>query len=115
MLLSTSPPRRLQVRIGHGLGGLQRESPGEYREAREEPALDFRQELVAPRKGVAKRLLAGGGVARAAGEELQAAAEALQHSLGREQRDAGGGQLDREGQAVEAARTAPRSHLHSPP
>ena len=77
------------------------------------------QQLVAPLDRRAQGLLPGGRVARARGQERQALVESSEELVRAEQRDACGGQLDRERQAVQppadlADRLGrPESVLHS--
>ena len=62
-----------RLRSADGFRRLQREAAGEDGEAAEEGLLLRGEEVVAPGDGVAHRLVAGGLVARAAGEQLQGA------------------------------------------
>ena len=85
-----------------GLGGVERAAAGEDGEAREERLLVRAEQVVAPVDRRAERLLAGGQVARAAGEEVEALLEPREQRLRREQLRARGRELDRERQPVEA-------------
>ncbi len=76
--------------------------PCEDGEAREERLLVGAEQVVAPVDRRAERLLARGQVAWAAGEEVEALLEPGEQRLRREQLRAGGGELDREREAVEA-------------
>ncbi len=58
---------------------------------------------MAPLDRGSQRALAGGRITRAAGQEVEAAAEPLEDRRGRERAGAGGGELDRERQPVEPA------------
>src|SRR5438874_1287497 len=81
---------------------LQGAAAGEDGEPGEEGTLGFVEEVVAPIYRAAQRLLAGGEVPCAAGEELEPALQAGEHGLRGEEADAGDGELDSQGQAVEA-------------
>ena len=61
------------------------------------------EELVAPVDGRSQGLLALGEVARAAAQEAEPVVEPVAQDLRREQPEAGGGELDRQRQAVEPA------------
>ena len=61
------------------------------------------EQVVAPLDRRAQRALALGHIARAAGQERENRVEALEEQLGREELRPGGGELDREREAVEAA------------
>lgn len=88
--------------IADGFGGFERAAADESGEAAEEAALGLVEEIVAPVNRVAKGLLAFGKIEGAAGEELEAALEAIEDSGGRKNAGAGGGELDRQREAVEA-------------
>ena len=90
------------IAAADGLGRGERAAAGEDGEAREERLLVGAEQVVAPVDRRAERLLAGGQVARAAGEEVEALLEPGEQRLGREQLRTRGGELDRERQAVEA-------------
>ncbi len=60
------------------------------------------EQVVAPVDRAAQGLLAARDVARAGAEEVEPAREAVEDRGGGEDLDAGGGELDRERQAVEA-------------
>ncbi|HEX6553433.1 MAG TPA: hypothetical protein VF026_11780 [Ktedonobacteraceae bacterium] len=89
-------------RVGDGLDSLKRTAPSEDREPTEELLLGVGKQLVAPGDGRPHGLLAGGGVACAASEHLQGLAETGEQGLRREQPSACGGQLDRQGQPIQA-------------
>ena len=60
------------------------------------------EQVVAPGDRAAQRLLALGQVARSGGQDAELMLEALEDRVGREELDAGRGELDRERHAVEA-------------
>jgi hypothetical protein len=76
--------------------------PGEDGQPGEQGLLAGVQGAVAPVDGGPQRLLAGGHVAGPAGQELKTLAEPGQERLGRKHPEAGGRQLDGEGQPAEA-------------
>ena len=94
--------RQEVVAAADGLGGVERAAAVEDGEAREERLLVGAEQVVAPVDRRAERLLARGQVAWAAGEEVEALLEPGEQRLRREQLRAGGGELDREREAVEA-------------
>ena len=69
--------QRVEVGVADLLGGLQSAAAGEDGEAREEPALGGREQVVRPLDRRPERLLAGIGVAAPA-EQVEALREALQ-------------------------------------
>ncbi len=93
--------QRVEHVAGHLLGGLQRPAAGEHRQVRERAPLALVQQVVAPLDRRPQRALALGRVARAAGQQVEPAAEALEDRRRGEQPRAGGGELDGERQAVE--------------
>lgn len=86
-----------------GLRGLEGEAAREDREAPEEDLLVRGEQAIAPVDGGPQRLVARQCAAAAAGEEAEAVVEALLELADGEAADAGGGELDGEGDAVEAA------------
>ena len=86
---------------GYGLGGIEREAAREDGQPAQQRPLGLGEEVVAPVDQRAQRLLAAQRGARAAGEQAEAVAEAVGDLLGRQHRDAGGRQLDRERYPVE--------------
>ena len=76
--------------------------PTKTESAAEQPLLRFVEQVVAPGDRAAQRLLAFGQIARAAGEDLQAALQSSQHRRGRQRLDARRRQLDGQRQPVEA-------------
>jgi hypothetical protein len=98
-LLPPCPPVPLSPYV---LCRVQREAAGEDGEAAEEELFFRGEEVVAPGDRVAQGLLAEWEVAGTGGEELEAAGEAGSQRLRGEDFDAGGGQLDRQRQPVEA-------------
>ncbi len=60
------------------------------------------EEVVGPGDGVAEGLLAAGEIAGAGSQELETAGETGSEGLGREDLDTGGGELNGEGETVEA-------------
>ena len=94
----------------HGLAGLgadgldvgERAAAGEDRHAPEQPLLRLGEERVAPVDRGAQRLLPLGRVARAGGEHVERVVEPLEQRFRRQEPQPGGGELERERQAVEA-------------
>jgi hypothetical protein len=89
------------VAVDHGLGGVQRPAAGEHPEPPEERLLCLAEEVVAPGDRIAQRPLAGGQVARAAGQRQPPIAQPGQQRRRREDPALGGGQLDRQRQPVQ--------------
>jgi hypothetical protein len=84
-----------------GLRGREGAAAGADRQPAEEGPLLSAQQIVAPADGVAQRPLPRRQVAGTTGQYPQPVSQALQEDGGREELDAGGGQLDRERQPVE--------------
>ena len=93
---------RVQSAAGDRLGRLDGRAAGEHREAREAPLLVIAEQLVAPVDGGAQRLLARGCVARAGARRAERGVQAFGDLGRRQQPAAGGGQLDRQRQPVDA-------------
>ena len=92
--------RTVAARVADLPRGVEREAAGEDGEAPEERLLVRGEQVVAPGDRVAHRLLPGRQVAVAARQERQAPLQPGQQCRRREDLDAGGGQLDRQRQAV---------------
>ena len=93
---------RVESGGGDRLGRLHGRAAGEHREAREAPLLGVAEQVVAPVDRRAQRLLARGRVAGAGAQRAERGVEAL-GDLGRRQQSAAGGrQLDRQRQPVDA-------------
>ena len=88
-------------RDGHGL--VPREPAGEHRQPAERVALTGSQEVGAPRHGVVERPLAVRQVDRGGAGREAGIGETGQECRRAEQVDPGGGELDREREAVQAA------------
>jgi hypothetical protein len=86
---------------GHGLDGLQREAARKDRERVEECALRLAEQLVAPIERSSQALLARQSGPAAACEAGKAILQAGGNGLDRQDPDAGGGQLDRQGDAIQ--------------
>ena len=86
----------------HGLGRLQRATAGEDGEQLEHPPLVVEQQVVAPLHHGAEGLLPGQRRAGAAGQEPEAIVEAVRELLHGDHAHAGGRQLDRQREPVEA-------------
>jgi len=101
-LLGSSTTRLLD-RPAHALQGAHRRAAREDAEAAEEGLLRRGEEVVAPGHGGVEGAVAGGAavVAGPGGQQVEAAAEPGQERGGRQQADPGGGQFDRERQAVQ--------------
>ena len=99
--LSRSPPLPLVLQDGfdRGQGG----AASEDGDASKEGLFRWREEVVAPGDGVAQGTLASGQIAGAVGQHRQALFEAGEHRPWGEEAHPGGGELDGEGQSVEAA------------
>ena len=91
-----------RLEAADGLGGVEREAAGEDAELGEQPLRRRVEQVVAPVDRAAQRLLAARDVARAGAEEVEPAREAVEDRGGGEDLAAGGGELDRQRQAVEA-------------
>ena len=89
------PRDRLNCRQG--------EPADEDTEAAEQRLIVRRQEVVAPGDGVAHGALAVVAIPGAAGQQAQPVVQARQDDLGRQGADPVGGELDRQGQTVQAA------------
>ena len=100
--LGDEPVERVEAGAGDRLGRLDGGAAGEHREAREARLLVVAEQRVAPVDRRAQRLLAGGRVAGAGAERGERGVQALGDLAGREQPAAGGRQLDRERQPVDA-------------
>ena len=87
----------------HRLGGLERPATDEHGESRQQRPLRRVEEVVAPLDGRRQRALALGKIGDAAADDVELPAQALQERRGIEDAHARSGELDREGQAVEAA------------
>ena len=93
---------RVQSGGGDRLGRLDGRAAGEHREPREAALLVVAEQLVAPVDSGAQRLLARGCVARARARRAERGIEAV-GDLGRRQQSAAGGrELDRQRQPVDA-------------
>ena len=90
----------LERHLADVLGGLERAPAGEDAEPGEGDALLGPQQVVAPANRRGERPLACRGVARAGREKVRLAFEPLEKRCGGEQLRPGGGQLDRQRQAV---------------
>ena len=86
----------------HRLGGFERERSGEHAEPPERDLLLVVEAFVAPVDRGGQGLLTGHHGAGASGQEPEAVVELGGDALGGELTAAGGGQLDGEGDAVEA-------------
>ncbi len=86
----------------HGLGGLQREAAREDRQPAEQDALRLGQQVVTPVDGGAQRLVPRDGRAAAGGQQREAVVQAGGDLLHRKHLHAGGGQFDRQRDAVQA-------------
>ena len=97
--------RRERVEIGAAdlVGGSERGTRRQRREAAEHALLARRKQVDAPANRLAQRLLARGQVARPAGEQRQPVVQSLAQHARRECAHARGCELDRERQAVDAA------------
>lgn len=84
-----------------GFGSLQGAAADEDGEPAEEALLLIRQQVVAPLDGVAQCLLAGGQIAWAPGEEVQAMRETLEQGLWGQQLAARRRQFDGQRQSVQ--------------
>src|SRR6185312_15908821 len=95
--------RRILVAFDADLGGrLERRTGREDREASEKAAFLVVEQVEAPVERLAQRLLARGGVVRAPREERQPFREPLEQPARLERSDAGGRELDRERQSIDA-------------
>ena len=92
-----------QVRAADRLDLREARAAGENRKAAEQAARRGPQQIVAPEDRRAQGLLPGGQVPGASGQEGQAGAEAGQQGGGREKADPRRGQLQGQGQPVQAA------------
>lgn len=79
----------------------------EHGQETEQALLVGPEQVVAPRDGIAQRPLPVGQVAGPAGQKLKPALEAGDHRFRLKQLDAGGGELDRERQAVQTSADLP--------
>jgi len=95
------PRQMVGMCSAHGLGRLDGAPPGEDGKSGEESLLARRERLVAPGERRAERLVAGRGIARAAGEEVEPLPETLEQRPRRQQLDPCRGQLESERQSVE--------------
>ena len=96
--------QRVDAGVRGDLGGrLLGEAAREHAEPSEERLLVGPQQIVAPGERGAQRLLAGGQIAPLAREQGQRSIEARQHRLRRQDARPRGGQLDGQGEAVQAA------------
>ena len=96
--------QRVDAGVRGDLGGrLLGEAAREHAEPSEERLLVGAQEVVAPGERGAQRLLASGQVAPLAREQGQRLIEARQHRLRRQDARPRGGQLDGQGEAIQAA------------
>src|SRR5579864_5136094 len=86
----------------HLLDCLQGSTPHEDREHTEQPLFLDRQEGIRPGQGVAQGVLASGQIPRSSGQNGQAMREALRECRQRQELEAGGGQLKRQGQPIQA-------------
>ena len=90
--------------VGGNVGGrVLGEAPGEHAEASKERLLSGLQQVIAPGKRGAHRLLASRQIAPPAREQGQRLIEARQHGLRRQHARPCGGQFDGQGKAVQAA------------
>ena len=87
---------------GNGFDRFEREATGEDRQPPKQGLFVRRQEIVAPGDGIPHGLLPGREIAGAVDEDLQPAVQSGEQGVGREHVDAGGGQLDGKGKAVQA-------------
>ena len=85
------------------LGGGQLAAAGEHRQPGEQAAFVLEQQVVAPVHHRPQGLLAGQGGAGAPGEQPEAVVEPFGHGGQRQRAEAGGGELDGQGQAVQPA------------
>ena len=101
MPVRTSSPRSLPG-VADRLRRFERAASREDGETPEQPLLGFVEEIVAPIDRPAQRLLAGRQIPRAPGQQLQPLLQARAHGGRGKQLDARGGELDGEGQTVQA-------------
>jgi hypothetical protein len=101
--------QRVEVGPGHLLRCFEAEVAREAAEPGEDVLLLGREQVVAPPDRPSQRPLPLGRVARAAGQERQAAVQALEDLAGRERPHAGGGELERQRQVVDP--TADRENV----
>ena len=94
---------RLEVAAADCFGGFEVEAAGEDAEPPKERLLVVVQERVAPVDRGPQRALSLRGVGRAATDLVEAPAQPLEDLRRREYLDAGGGELERQGQTVESA------------
>jgi hypothetical protein len=87
--------------LGDRLGGLEGEAALEDPQAPQQRPVGGAEQLVAPGDGVPQGLLPGGVVDRPSGEQGDGGAEPAGQLFHGEQAQAGGGQLDGQGQAVQ--------------
>ena len=97
---------RAEIGVAHQLRGLERAASAEHAEAREQHLLVLVEQVVRPRNRRPQRHVPFLGVARSL-QRVEAVGEPVEESLGREQLRPGGGELERERQAVE-----PFAELH---
>ena len=95
--------QRVEVGLADLLCGLEGATPYEEREAAEERLLRSREEVVAPFDRGMQRALAPWDIVRTAGQERQSFLQTLEDLVRRQRDHAGGSQLDRERQVVQAA------------
>ncbi len=93
---------RRRAEIEHRLGRLDREAADEDRALRERGELHRREQLERPVDGAGEGAVAILGVARARGEHVEAALEALEQRGGIEDAAARGAELDRQREPLEA-------------
>ena len=98
--------RRVAVDRAHAVDGGQVEAAGEDREPVEQALLVRAQQVVGPGDHVVQVLVALVGVARPGVEQAESVVEPFDHRLQPERPGAHGGELDREGKAVEATAEA---------
>ena len=92
---------RIEVGLGHRLGGFERATAAEHGGATEKHLLVEGEQVVAPCDRSAKGALSFGQVARAAGQQTQTPLEARQDLCRGERLDAGGRQLDGQREVVQ--------------
>ena len=93
----------VEIAAADCLGGFEVEAAGEDAELPKERLLVVVKECMTPVDCGPQRALSLRGVGRAATEHVEAAAQPLEDLRRREHLDAGGGELERERQAVESA------------
>src|SRR6266851_1595354 len=86
-----------------GLPCLQGKSSDKDGEPLEESLLLLGEQVVAPGDSASQRPVTVGEIVGPGGQQVQRTLQAGEHGLRRQEADTGGGQLDRQGQPVQAA------------